>query len=167
WQLANVHWQHCKPFCVQQQLQQPSASMRQRVCNVAHDSSSSHLQWILNPPVHFSNSILHRGTTHQLPAAGAAAGKPLGCHVWGAADELGDPSEKRSITTAFDMKNSFLHGPALGDRFLGLRQSSPVESPRELGHQRWRAFWLVQLGTPKITNSSRTKRVSELVVNLK
>jgi hypothetical protein len=81
WQLANVHWQHCRPFCVQQLLQQPSHSMRQRFCSVAQDSSSSHLQWILNPPVHFSNSTLQRGTTHQLPAAGAAAGNPLGCHV--------------------------------------------------------------------------------------
>src|SRR5262249_8332477 len=26
---------------------------------------------------------------------------------------------------------------------------------RDLGHQRWRAFWPVQLGTPRITNSSR------------
>src|SRR5262249_31353034 len=57
------------------------------------------------------NWTLQRGTTHQLPAAGAAAGKPLGCHVWGACDELWDPSEKRSITTALDMKNSFLHRP--------------------------------------------------------
>jgi hypothetical protein len=51
------------PLQVQQQLQQPSLNMRQRFCSVAQDSSSSHLQWILKPPLHFSNSSLQRGTT--------------------------------------------------------------------------------------------------------
>jgi hypothetical protein len=44
WQLAKVHWQHWMPLLVQQQLQQPSASMRQRFCSVAHESSSSQRQ---------------------------------------------------------------------------------------------------------------------------
>jgi hypothetical protein len=80
-QLANEQLQHWMPLCVQQQLQRPSASMRQRFCSVAQESSSSARQCILKPPVHFSNSTLQRGTTHQLPAAGEAAGKPDGCQA--------------------------------------------------------------------------------------
>src|SRR5947207_12529122 len=83
--------------------------MRQRFCNVPQDSSSSHLQWILNPPVHFSNSTLQRGTTHQLPA-GPPAGKPPVCHCC-AGPVDGEPKEEnRSISTALDMKNSFQIG---------------------------------------------------------
>jgi hypothetical protein len=103
WQLVNEHLQHSKPLQLQTQLHRPSHSILQRFCSVAHDISSSHLQCILKPPVHFSNSILQRGTTHILPAIGAAAGKPVGCH-----DDVGaEVAEKRSIITALDMKNSF------------------------------------------------------------
>jgi hypothetical protein len=104
WQLANEHLQHSRPLHVQLQLHKPSHSILQRFCNVADDISSSHLQCILKPPVHFSNSILQRGTTHQLPAAGAAAGNPGDCHVGIAGAEA---AEKRSIITALDMENSF------------------------------------------------------------
>jgi hypothetical protein len=104
WQLANEHLQHSRPLQLHTQLHKPSHNILQRFCRVAHDRSSSHLQCILKPPVHFSNSILQRGTTHMLPAIGAAAGKPVGCHdgVVGAV-----AAEKRSIITALDMKNSF------------------------------------------------------------
>jgi len=95
------------PLCVQAQLHKPSASMRQRFCSVAQESSSSVRQWILNPPVHFSNSTLQRGTTHQLPAAGAAAGKPEGCQAGAGLLPACEPTEKRSINTALDMQDSF------------------------------------------------------------
>jgi hypothetical protein len=103
WQLVNEHLQHSMPLHMQQQLHRPSHSILQRFCSVAHDISSSHLQCILKPPVHFSNFILQRGTTHMLPAIGAAAGNPVGCHE-GIAGAVA--AEKRSIITA-DMQNSF------------------------------------------------------------
>jgi hypothetical protein len=103
WQLANEHLQHSMPLHMQLQLHRPSHSILQRFCSVAHDISSSHLQCILNPPVHFSNFILQRGTTHMLPAIGAAAGIPDGCHVGIVGAEA---AENRSIITAL-MQNSF------------------------------------------------------------
>jgi hypothetical protein len=71
---VKLHWQTQIPFWQQQQLQRPSLSMRQRFCRVPQEISSSHLQWILKPPVHFSNFTLQRGRTHQLAAAGEPAG---------------------------------------------------------------------------------------------
>src|SRR5262245_35006132 len=47
--------------------------MRQRFWSVAQATSSSHLQRIRKPPVHFSNFNSHRGNTAQL-AAGVPAG---------------------------------------------------------------------------------------------
>ena len=63
------------PLQVQQQEQVPSHSILQRFCNVAHDMSSSQQQWILNPPVHFSNFNSQRGSTDQLVPAGAPTGE--------------------------------------------------------------------------------------------
>jgi hypothetical protein len=71
---VRLHWQTLMPLQQQLQLQRPSHSMRHRFCNVPQAISSSHLQWILKPPVHFSNFILQRGSTHQF----AAAGDPVG-----------------------------------------------------------------------------------------
>jgi hypothetical protein len=58
------------PFQVQQQLQRPSHSMRQRFCNVPRETSSSQRQWILQPFEVFSNSTVQRGSTHQLADCG-------------------------------------------------------------------------------------------------
>jgi hypothetical protein len=74
WPSVKLHWQTVIPLQVQLQLHSPSANIRHRFCSVAHATLSSQRQFILNPPLHFSNSIVHRGTTHQL----AAAGDPLG-----------------------------------------------------------------------------------------
>jgi hypothetical protein len=63
---VKLHWQQQMPLQVQQQLQSPSASMRQRFCNVPRATSSSQRQWILQPFEVFSNSIVQRGSTHQL-----------------------------------------------------------------------------------------------------
>jgi hypothetical protein len=67
-------WQHWMPLSVQQQLQRLSQHMRQRFCSVAQATSSSHLQRILKPPVHFSNLSSQRGSTHQFAAVGAPVG---------------------------------------------------------------------------------------------
>ncbi len=71
---VKLHWQQGIPFRVQQQLQRPSANMRQRFCSVPRATSSSQRQWILQPLEVFSNSTLQRGSTHQL----AVAGEPTG-----------------------------------------------------------------------------------------
>jgi hypothetical protein len=76
---VRLHWQMQMPFWQQQQLHRPSHSIRQRFCSVPQLTSSSHLQWILNPPVHFSNLTLQRGSTHQLAEAGEPAGYVVGC----------------------------------------------------------------------------------------
>jgi hypothetical protein len=69
-------WQHGMPFHVQQQLHKPSHTMRQRFCSVAQATSSSHLQRMRKPPVHFSNFSSQRGSTAQFAAGGAPAGAP-------------------------------------------------------------------------------------------
>ena len=58
-----LHWQTDMPFQVQQQLHIPSATILQRFCNVAQLKLSSHLQYSLKPPAHFSNLNSQRGTT--------------------------------------------------------------------------------------------------------
>ena len=63
---VKLHWQQGMPLQVQQQLQRPSLSMRQRFCSVPRATSSSHRQWILQPLEVFSNSTEQRGSTHQL-----------------------------------------------------------------------------------------------------
>jgi hypothetical protein len=76
WQKPKVrlHWQIWMPLQQAQHEQVPSQSMLQRVCNWAQATSSSQAQWILNPPLHFSNSSLQRGITEKPAAAGAALG---------------------------------------------------------------------------------------------
>src|SRR5690349_13130269 len=76
--MVKLHWQTVWPLQVQQQLQSPSASMRHKFCSVPQATSSSQMQLILIPPVHFSNLMVQRGTTHQLAAAGEAAVAPPG-----------------------------------------------------------------------------------------
>jgi hypothetical protein len=76
---VKLHWQQQMPFWQQQMLQRPSQSMRQRFCSVPQATSSSQRQWILKPPVHFSNSTSQRGKTHQLAPAGEPVGMPLVC----------------------------------------------------------------------------------------
>ena len=53
---VKLHWQQGMPLHVQQQLQRPSANMRQRFCSVPRATSSSQRQWILQPFEVFSNS---------------------------------------------------------------------------------------------------------------
>jgi hypothetical protein len=74
--MAKLHWHMTIPFIMHEQLHIPPASMRQMFCKVPHDTSSSHMQCILMPPVHFSIFILHCGTIAMLPIPGAIAGIP-------------------------------------------------------------------------------------------
>ena len=71
---VKLHWQQGIPLHVQQQLQRPSANMRQRFCKVPRATSSSQRQWILQPFEVFSNSTLQRGSTHQFA--------DCGCPIW-------------------------------------------------------------------------------------
>src|SRR6266480_7026874 len=106
------------PLQVQQQEHMPSLSMRQRFCSVPVATSSSQWQKILQPSLVFSNLRLHRGTTHQLAAAGAPPGKPLGWNP-----PIGPPigiaaAEDRSKRTDAAMTNSFLW-PAARESWSG------------------------------------------------
>ena len=69
WQQQRLTWQTVWPLNVQQQLQHWPASILQSCCRVAAATSSSHLQWILQPVFVFSIRSSHRGTTQQ-PGAG-------------------------------------------------------------------------------------------------
>src|SRR5262245_21428841 len=77
---VKLHWQQQMPLQVQQQLQRPSASMRQRFCSVPRATSSSQRQWILQPFEVFSNATEQRGRTHQWAPAGERHGKTPGCN---------------------------------------------------------------------------------------
>jgi hypothetical protein len=67
------------PFQQQLMLHSPSLSMRHKFCKVPQATSSSHRQLILKPPLHFSNSTVQRGSTHQLADAGEPAGTEPVC----------------------------------------------------------------------------------------
>jgi hypothetical protein len=58
---------------MQQQLQRLPAIILHMFCKVAAAISSSQVQVILNPPLHFSNFIVHRGTIHICMAPGIVA----------------------------------------------------------------------------------------------
>ena len=72
---TRLHWTMVMPLTVQQQLHMPPASILQRFCRVAQATSSSHLQCIFMPSLHFSTLISQRGTTlaHILADCDAAA----------------------------------------------------------------------------------------------
>jgi hypothetical protein len=52
------------PFIMQQQLHMLPASILHMFCKVAAATSSSQIQVILNPSLHFSIFIVQRGTMH-------------------------------------------------------------------------------------------------------
>jgi hypothetical protein len=66
--------QHMMPFIMQQQLHMLPASILHMFCSVAAATSSSQVQVILTPPLHFSIFIVHRGTMHICMGPGATAG---------------------------------------------------------------------------------------------
>ncbi len=73
-----LHWHITMPFIMQQQLHMPPAIILHRLCSMAQDISSSHLQVIFMPPAHFSIFMVQRGTM-AMPAGapGMAPGIPI------------------------------------------------------------------------------------------
>jgi hypothetical protein len=112
-QQVRLHWQTVRPFRVAQHEQSPPASALQRFCSVAQATSSSHVQWILNPSLHFSNRSLQRGTTHQ-PGAGAPVARPAG---EGATAEFPAAPKNRPLskTIVLDIESTPFKGRPLCD----------------------------------------------------
>lgn len=85
WQLPQhrLHWQTVMPFQVQVQQQRLPASERHRFCSVAQATSSSQTHWILQPPAHFSNLSVQRGTAQYEGAEAGLADAPgaVACDV--------------------------------------------------------------------------------------
>jgi len=71
-----LHWHMHMPFIMQQHEHMPPASILHMFCSVTAETSSSHVQVIFMPPVHFSSFISQRGTMAILPPAGIMAGIP-------------------------------------------------------------------------------------------
>jgi hypothetical protein len=59
-----LHWHSIMPFIMQQQLHMLPAIILHMCCNVAAATSSSHVQVIFMPPLHFSIFMSQRGTMH-------------------------------------------------------------------------------------------------------
>ena len=108
---VRLHWQQQMPLQVQEMLHMPSQSMRQRFCSVPQAISSSHLQWILNPPVHFSNSTSQRGKTHQFAAAGEPAGIEPACQPGVPPENGATAEEPRSNITLDAIRGTPFNGP--------------------------------------------------------
>ena len=103
---VKLHWQQVMPLQVQQQLQRPSANMRQRFCSVPRATSSSQRQWILQPVEVFSNSTVQRGNTHQFALAGEPDGSEPGCRPWIGLENGATADEPRSNNCDDAMKQT-------------------------------------------------------------
>ncbi|HEX3726324.1 MAG TPA: hypothetical protein VHV08_08775 [Pirellulales bacterium] len=68
------HWHSIMPFIMQQQLHKLPAIILHMFCKVAAATSSSQVQVIFMPPLHFSIFMVHRGTMHICMAPGPAVG---------------------------------------------------------------------------------------------
>ena len=101
--MAMLHWHMTMPFIMQQQLHMPLDSILQRFCSMQHDISSSHMQVIFMPFVHFSIFILQRGSMVMPPMGACIEGIPGMLGIW-----LGMlPIIDRSIITAEFIDHSF------------------------------------------------------------
>jgi hypothetical protein len=107
WQQQRLMLQHWMPFQVQQHEHVPWHRAWQRFCSVAAATASSHLQWILQPVLVFSNFSVHRGTMQTLGAPGVA----IGCGAAGMAPVAKALRVERS-SVALDIANSFWCGRA-------------------------------------------------------
>lgn len=70
------HWHIIMPFIMHEQLHMLPASILHIFCKVAAAISSSQVQVIFMPPLHFSIFSVQRGTMHICMAPGAAIGMP-------------------------------------------------------------------------------------------
>jgi hypothetical protein len=91
------------PFIMTQQLHIPPANMVHRFWTMLHASLSSQEQKSRNPPVHFSNRKVQRGTIIQLVPVGMPVGVPTGEEPMPGKPIPGTPIPVRSIITALDM----------------------------------------------------------------
>ena len=76
--MQKLHWHIIMPFIMQQQLHMLPAIILHMFCKVAAAISSSQVQVILTPPLHFSTFIVQRGTMHICMEPGADIGMPPG-----------------------------------------------------------------------------------------
>jgi hypothetical protein len=74
-----LHWHISMPFIMQQQLHRLPAIILHIFCKVVAASSSSHVQVIFMPPLHFSIFIVQRGTMHICMEEGATPGIAPAC----------------------------------------------------------------------------------------
>src|SRR5262249_51413250 len=115
------------PLSMQQQLHvyRPPASIVHRFCTKLQATLSSHEQWILKPPVHFSTLNVQRGTI-------IAGGMPVGVPIVGIAmpgtPMPGTPIPVRSINIVLDMQNSFPGLTVRGAKAAGARQEAIPEA---------------------------------------
>jgi hypothetical protein len=101
--IAMLHWHMTMPFIMQQQLHMPVESILQRFCSMPVDISSSHMQCIFMPPVHFSIFILQRGSIVMPPIGAGIEGIPGMLGAWPGMLPIID----RSIITAEFIEHSF------------------------------------------------------------
>mgnify|MGYP000586643813 CR=1 FL=1 len=69
-------WHIVMPFIMHEQLHIQPANILHMFCKVAAAISSSQVQVIFMPPLHFSIFMVQRGTMHICMAPGAAIGMP-------------------------------------------------------------------------------------------
>ena len=82
--IDKLHWHIIMPFIMQQQLHMLPAIILHMFCKVAAEISSSQVQVIFMPPLHFSIFMVQRGTMHICIPGTAGAGIP---------PAIGDPIE--------------------------------------------------------------------------
>ena len=75
--IAIEHWQTIMPFIMHEQLQSEPAIILHMFCKVPAATSSSQVQVIFMPPLHFSTFMVQRGTMHIWAPSGAAEGIEL------------------------------------------------------------------------------------------
>jgi hypothetical protein len=122
------HWHIIMPFIMQVHEHIDPANILHMFCNVAAAISSSQVQVILNPPLHFSIFIVQRGTMHMapdiLPGIEPAIGDPIG------AEPGMVPIAPRSIIIMLAIEKLLLIGgcrPAW--RFFGAGRIPRISAP--------------------------------------
>ena len=139
--MAQLHWHIIMPFIMQQQLHMLPAIILHMFCKVAAAISSSQVQVIFMPPLHFSIFIVQRGTMHICMAPGAAMGMP----ALGIEPLIGEaaPIMLRSIIIMLVIANSLLlANRSRGDSYLaviteGIELACRFGCPRRLWQFQW------------------------------
>jgi hypothetical protein len=107
--ITMLHWHIIRPFIMQEQLHMPSQSILHMFCKVAALISSSQVQVIFIPPVHFSIFISQRGTMHIWPMFGIMPGViPVGMPVGMPLPCIEPIIIERSNIMTLDILNSFV-----------------------------------------------------------